>query len=134
MLIIVGFYISQCAIADWVEMPMDSEDRLYVNESSLQSSATNAQLTWIIDLQKPSWTKFKGSRREGFSYSSKKFVGEYNCSNPSFRILHLSFYSGPLGKGSEYEDQQSDAGSKWLELSYGHQEWKITWAIACGKK
>lgn len=118
-------------LAEWREIPLPANERLFVDMSSLQRNGSIVGVTYLHDLPTRMSAPVGGRRSQYFFYTSKMFDAEFNCSSDEFRRKRLIMFSDHFGKGAS---STNEGKTVWTDINGWNQATKEAFAIACSRK
>jgi len=121
---------SIAARAEWREILLPHNERLYVDMSSLQRSTSLVRLNWLVDLGGKCRSAPIRRRGPRFSYCSQLFEAEYECRTKQKRQVRQTSYSEGMGKGSSIVEGEGP----WTDIKGWNDAWQESFAIACNSK
>lgn len=132
-LLLLGLLLfSVPALAEWREIVLPANERLFVDMSSIKRDGSIVRLTFMHDL-KSQLSSPIGNRRshQTFYYTSKMFDAEFNCQSNEFRRKSLTLFSEHAGKGASYKNEGE---TDWTNIKNWNQATNESFTIACNRK
>jgi hypothetical protein len=88
-LIVVFLFLAAPAWADWVLVYDMNEASFYIDPASVRKEGRRLKVTGLQDLKV----------RDVDGAASRRAQAEYDCANARYRLLSLTVYPEPMGRG-----------------------------------
>lgn len=102
VIVVCAALFGQAYASDWFLLLGNSEDSVYVDNSSIKSHGKNVMQAWTM-------TSYKNVQRvDGYPpYKSLKSLAKYNCKDGTFTSVQNVLYSEENGEGNSVFSYQS---------------------------